>query len=228
MEMLGKILMGLGNLIAFIGNIWLLVMAGRQGCGWGLMAALVPFGNIVFIVKFWEEAKKPFSTILLGLSFMALGFVVSGTSAFDTIMAARRGGPPPVTQQELNSRFGEVAQAARELQEAQKAGGGQAAQAPAAAGGRSSGSSAVTVSVSGQEGEAGGAGHAEWGEAQALLRVSGFMKAGANVMARVNDKLYGLGETLTVSHRGREYEFRVKRMDRESNSIEFERVASRP
>lgn len=75
-------LVALGLLLAvasFVGSIWLVVVAFRKGGPvWGILTLVVPFANVVFAVKFWSVAKKPFLASLVpgvisGVCFMLAG-----------------------------------------------------------------------------------------------------------------------------------------------------------
>lgn len=69
-----------GGLVATVGGIMLLVAAFQVSLGWGLLVLLVPFGNLVFIIKFWPKTKQATWLQLggVGLGILALvAFVVS-------------------------------------------------------------------------------------------------------------------------------------------------------
>ncbi|MCU0293646.1 MAG: hypothetical protein MUF10_16940 [Thermoanaerobaculaceae bacterium] len=63
-----------GALVATVGGIMLLVAAFQVSVGWGLLVLLVPFGNLVFIIKFWPRTRQ--ATFLqlagVGLGLLAL------------------------------------------------------------------------------------------------------------------------------------------------------------
>ena len=67
---------GVGSLVALGGGIWLLVKAFQTSVGWGLAVFFLPFANIVFAVKHWEVAKKPFLLSLAGAALIVLGMIV--------------------------------------------------------------------------------------------------------------------------------------------------------
>jgi hypothetical protein len=79
-------LMALGallGLVAFVGSIWLVVVAFRKGgMLWGFLTLFVPFANIVFAVKFWPDAKKPFLTSFVpGVACGFCFFLAGGMAA---------------------------------------------------------------------------------------------------------------------------------------------------
>jgi len=50
-----------------VGSFWLLVEAFKQSRTWGWCCLLIPFANLVFVVRHWKVAKKPFGLYMLGL-----------------------------------------------------------------------------------------------------------------------------------------------------------------
>ncbi|MDQ8205744.1 hypothetical protein [Pelagicoccus sp. SDUM812003] len=56
---------GLGYLIIIFCMIWILLLAYRESFPWFLAFLLLPFAQFVFVVKFWEETKRPVSYIFL-------------------------------------------------------------------------------------------------------------------------------------------------------------------
>ena len=54
------LLMIVASIASMVGGIWLTVVAFRRNALWGLAVFFIPFANIVYAVKFWDEAKKPF------------------------------------------------------------------------------------------------------------------------------------------------------------------------
>jgi hypothetical protein len=75
----------LGGLIGLAGSIWLIVKAFQESVGWGIAVLLVPFANLVFAIKHWGVAKKPFLLSLVGgllsLVIVAAPFVLVGFAA---------------------------------------------------------------------------------------------------------------------------------------------------
>jgi hypothetical protein len=64
------------SLAAFVGWIWLVVVAFKQKPLWGILVLLLsPFAAIFFAVKHWEEAKKPF-LIHIGCFVCSIGLTV--------------------------------------------------------------------------------------------------------------------------------------------------------
>jgi hypothetical protein len=70
MSMILLLVLVVGMVLAFAGGLWLLIVAFRQSILWGLAYMFVPFAALVFIIVHWQEAKKPFLVLLLGLALM--------------------------------------------------------------------------------------------------------------------------------------------------------------
>ncbi|MGH7134797.1 MAG: hypothetical protein ACREHD_03605 [Pirellulales bacterium] len=72
---------GIGNLglIAFIvGGIWFLVVAFQEEVPWGLACMFIPCVSIIFLVKFWDKASKPFGVQVAGFVAMIIGQAIRG------------------------------------------------------------------------------------------------------------------------------------------------------
>ncbi len=67
---------GLGVLMSFAGAIWLLVRAFQTSLVWGLVVFFLPFANIVFAIKHWAFAKKPFLLSLVGVAILLVAGLV--------------------------------------------------------------------------------------------------------------------------------------------------------
>jgi hypothetical protein len=70
-----------GALAATAGGIMLLVAAFQVSVGWGLLVLLVPFGNLVFIIKSWPRARQATWLQLAGLGLGILALVAFVLSA---------------------------------------------------------------------------------------------------------------------------------------------------
>ena len=80
MEIIGQSIgyVGLGMMI--IGSIWFLVVAFQQDILWGIACVLIPFVSLVYLVKYWNTASRPFITWVAGFLGLFLGkFVRDGT-----------------------------------------------------------------------------------------------------------------------------------------------------
>ncbi len=73
-------LVGICLIVSTVAAVWLLVLAFRQSILWGLAVFFLPFANIVFAIKYWHEAKKPF-LINVGATVAAIKmFFVAGVA----------------------------------------------------------------------------------------------------------------------------------------------------
>ena len=74
------------GLVSFVGSIWLIVVAFRKGGPlWGFLTLLVPFANLVFAVKYWPDAKKPFLTSFVSGFACAFCFFLAGGMAASAV-----------------------------------------------------------------------------------------------------------------------------------------------
>ena len=78
----------IGALASLVGGIWFLVVAFRQSVVWGLVVIFVPFASLVFLVKYWREAKTSFFVQLIGSVIYVAG-------AWNMISAKFEGRPMP-------------------------------------------------------------------------------------------------------------------------------------
>src|SRR5687767_263772 len=60
MGILGWVLVVLSGLAMFVFGIQILIMAFKTSVGWGLACLFLPFAALVFVIKFWDQAKTPF------------------------------------------------------------------------------------------------------------------------------------------------------------------------
>jgi hypothetical protein len=73
----GTFLVVSGILVSVGAGIWLLVQAFQIGLGWGLACLLLPVAQIVFVIKHWSEAGKPFLVSLGGAAVAVVGFFIA-------------------------------------------------------------------------------------------------------------------------------------------------------
>jgi hypothetical protein len=62
------------TILSIAGGIMFTVAAFRVSVVWGLLVLFVPFAPLVFLVKYWAEAKKPFMFSLAGAGVGVVGF----------------------------------------------------------------------------------------------------------------------------------------------------------
>lgn len=63
----------LGLLIFIVGGVLLLIEAFGQSILWGLACFFINPVCLVFIIRYWDEAKRSFYIQLAGLSLILLG-----------------------------------------------------------------------------------------------------------------------------------------------------------
>jgi hypothetical protein len=73
MEALGLILTVIGVIGALVGGIWFLIVAFGESPLWGLGCMFVPLVSLIFLVKFWGQASKPFLLQLVAVVPMMAG-----------------------------------------------------------------------------------------------------------------------------------------------------------
>ena len=78
MGTLGLVLFVVGLIISLVGGIWLLVEAFKTSILWGLGSLFVPFVSIVFAIKYWGRAGRPFLISLAGAVLMIIGSAMGG------------------------------------------------------------------------------------------------------------------------------------------------------
>ena len=76
----GLVLLGIGLLMFAVAQVYFLYVTFRQGILWGLGVFFIPFMNLVFLIKFWEESKKPFFWGLGGGALCFMGGAIAITS----------------------------------------------------------------------------------------------------------------------------------------------------
>ena len=73
--------MVIGYIVMLVGGIMILIAAFKQSVAWGLCSLLIPFVAIVFVIKYWAEAKRGFFIWLIGLPIAIIGGVLAGFGA---------------------------------------------------------------------------------------------------------------------------------------------------
>jgi hypothetical protein len=94
------VLIGAGLLLLVVGHLWLVTLAFKQGAGWGLGCLIVPFVSVVFLILYWDEAKRPFLFAILGGALAGAGFAGVGPDNLSRVTAVglpsgRRTTPTP-------------------------------------------------------------------------------------------------------------------------------------
>lgn len=76
---------------SFIYYVILLMGAFRRGALWGLAVVFLPFALVVYSIKFWAEAKKPFLLSMATSVLATVMFVVAAGSAAVGVAEAAQG-----------------------------------------------------------------------------------------------------------------------------------------
>jgi hypothetical protein len=81
-------LLGVGYLAALVGGIWMVVNAFKTSIGWGLgtLFLWLPVG-LIFLVKNWQQNRKPFFIQLAGIGMVIVAFVIATQVSPDTASA---------------------------------------------------------------------------------------------------------------------------------------------
>lgn len=83
MSTVGMILAGVGYIAAFVFSILILIRAFKESVGWGLVSLLVPFGILVFVIKFWDDCKGNFLKLLACTGVAIIGVFIGAKGAVD-------------------------------------------------------------------------------------------------------------------------------------------------
>ncbi len=80
---MGQIIFLLGDLVALVGGVMLLIEAFKKSVLWGILSLCVPFAGLVFVFLNWsnEKVRKAFFIILGGFAVMVVGGVLGGAGA---------------------------------------------------------------------------------------------------------------------------------------------------
>jgi hypothetical protein len=87
------VLIGLGVVVSFIGGIMFLIAAFKEGVGWGLAVMFIPFAQLVFLVKYWSQARVAFLAQVIGV---ALGFAavrMGAAAGMESLFPEDQSGP---------------------------------------------------------------------------------------------------------------------------------------
>ena len=77
MEIVGHLLDILGLTIMALGGVWLLFEVFRSGIAWFLVCLFIPV-TLFWLLFHWEEGKRPFALMIVGLVVLIVGFTMAG------------------------------------------------------------------------------------------------------------------------------------------------------
>ena len=78
MSTIGLILFFAGWLMILAGAILIIIEAFKESIIWGIFSILFNPVSLLFVILYWEKAKKPFFTQLQGLILMIAGGFMAG------------------------------------------------------------------------------------------------------------------------------------------------------
>jgi hypothetical protein len=64
------IVFGIGAVLALVGGLGVLLAAFRTGMLWGLAILLLSPLSLIYLVLYWQEAKRPFFLEMIGIVIM--------------------------------------------------------------------------------------------------------------------------------------------------------------
>lgn len=76
--------MVIGGVVSFIAGIMFLIVAFREGALWGLAVLFIPFASLIFLVMYWNQAKKAFLLSLAGSGIVMVGAFAMGAASPDS------------------------------------------------------------------------------------------------------------------------------------------------
>ena len=79
--MVGMLLMAVGGIVMLVFGIMVLIKAFQTSVLWGLGSLFVPFVILIFVIKNWDDTKKPFLYAVGGWVVMIIGVVIGGVAA---------------------------------------------------------------------------------------------------------------------------------------------------
>jgi hypothetical protein len=81
---------GLGNIISFIGGVWMLSLAFKENIVSFLLVFFVPFYHIYFAIKHWRDARVALVCIYLGSFIWGAGLATGGYSKLKELIDKER------------------------------------------------------------------------------------------------------------------------------------------
>ncbi|HLN28583.1 MAG TPA: hypothetical protein VK395_12645 [Gemmataceae bacterium] len=67
----------IGWLVCLVALIWIVVLAFQESVLWGLGCLFLAPISLVFVIMYWDEARRPFFIWLRGFVLLILGDVLS-------------------------------------------------------------------------------------------------------------------------------------------------------
>lgn len=71
-------LIAIGAVVSIVGGIMFLIVAFKEGVGWGLGCLFLSFPiSLIFLVKYWQQSKKSFFIQLAGAGVLIVAVLLS-------------------------------------------------------------------------------------------------------------------------------------------------------
>ncbi|MGC1647915.1 MAG: hypothetical protein WA741_19000 [Candidatus Sulfotelmatobacter sp.] len=74
-HILGWTFLVLGWVLAFLGSVWIIVLAWQRSILWGLICFLLPIVQLVYVAGHWKESKEAFFLHVAGLVLTILAAI---------------------------------------------------------------------------------------------------------------------------------------------------------
>ncbi len=84
MEFIAFVFILIGFVVSLIGSVMFLIAAFREGALWGLAVLFLPLAPLIFLVSYWDQAKKGFLIQLGGAGLLLLGAFTLGGATPDS------------------------------------------------------------------------------------------------------------------------------------------------
>ena len=66
-----------GGILCLIGGIWFFIVAFRESVVWGLLCLFLPIVQLIFLIKHFGDAWKPYGLSALGAIIVMIGLDLS-------------------------------------------------------------------------------------------------------------------------------------------------------
>lgn len=90
------LLMGIGGLILFVGTIMFLIAAYQESFLWALGCFLFSPVQLIFLIMYWKDAKKPFFIQLVGAVLFVAGLMIGAVDLKKVADERMKSAPPAV------------------------------------------------------------------------------------------------------------------------------------
>jgi hypothetical protein len=77
MSLIAPYVIIVGVFFTVVAGLWFVVLAFKRHIGWGLAVLFVPFANLVFLIRAWSRARRPFLLSIAGMILCGVGLFLS-------------------------------------------------------------------------------------------------------------------------------------------------------